>query len=64
MKNQFLRRALWLCVIAITLLIAAGGCDGVVTSLTGAYTGPPPARDPITAERALVASVSVGPQGP
>lgn len=63
MKNQSLRRVLWLCVIAITLLIAAGGCDGAITSLTGAYTGPPPARDAITAERAIVTSVSVGPQG-
>jgi hypothetical protein len=63
MKNQSLLRVVWLCVIAITLLIASAGCDGIINDLTGAYTGPPPARDPITAERAVVASVSVGTQG-
>lgn len=63
MKTTLAARAFWLCIIAVTLLIASAGCDSIVASLTGAYTGPPPAQNPISAERVVVARADFGPEG-
>lgn len=55
-------RALRLPLLAAALLCATAACDALV-ELSGGYTGPSPATDPLAAEAVTVADIRVDPQG-
>ncbi|HYW13077.1 MAG TPA: hypothetical protein VE871_14050 [Longimicrobium sp.] len=56
-------RALRLPLLAAALLCASAACDAIV-ELSGGYTGPPPATDPLAAEAVRIAEISQSSGGP
>ncbi len=56
-------RALRLSLLAATLLCASAACDSLV-ELSGGYTGPPPATDPLAAEAVRIAEIRQSGTGP
>jgi hypothetical protein len=61
MRSAF--RTLRLPLLAATLLCASAACDEIV-ELSGGYTGPPPATEPLAAEAVRIAEIRQSSGGP
>jgi hypothetical protein len=63
MKLELARHAARRGILTLGLLFATAGCEDLFGGLAGGYTGPQPAREPLTNEAATIASVQAGYQG-
>lgn len=59
MIRTFKLRARFLAALAVCAL-ASAGCDALLGSLTGAYSGPLPEREGLSGETVIVRSISAG----